>query len=34
MGFKKQTPTKQTDNRTYKHIMLLCGYEFRGMTRD
>jgi uncharacterized Zn ribbon protein len=34
MGFKKQTPTKQTDNKTYKHIMLLCGYEFRGMTKD
>ena len=34
MGFKKQT-TKSTSNKQikFKHVMLLCGYEFRNMNK-
>lgn len=33
MGFKKQTTTKPTKQIRFKHVMLLCGYEFRNMNK-
>jgi len=33
MGFKKQTTKPANKQLRFKHVMLLCGYEFRNMNK-
>ena len=33
MGFRKQTTKQPKQQPKYKHVMLLCGYEFRNMNK-